>query len=62
MGKSSKPTIGYWHKMTLYSGHCYGPVDAFRAREWGGEMAWQGNQTASGDIVINQPELFGGEK
>lgn len=61
-GKSKAPTIGYWHKMTLYTGLCHGPVDAFYAREWGGEMAWEGAQTASGDIAINQPSLFGGEK
>lgn len=62
MGKSSKPVIGYWHKMTLYMGECHGPADALRAVEWGGEMAWQGNQTTSGSIVINKPNLFGGEK
>lgn len=62
MGKGDAPTIGYWHKMTLYTGLCHGPVDAFRCREWGGEIAWEGNQTASGTININKPELFGGEK
>lgn len=62
MGKSSKPTIGYWHKMTLYMGECHGPVDQLRAVEWGGEMAWQGTHTGNGDIYINKPELFGGEK
>lgn len=61
-GKSKAPTIGYWHKMTLYTGLCHGPVDAYLAREWGGEMAWEGSQTASGNIAINKPALFGGEK
>lgn len=61
MGKSSKPTIGYWHQMTLYMGEFAGGADALRAVEWGGEMAWQGNMTTSGDIYIDQPELFGGE-
>ncbi|GGK08499.1 hypothetical protein [Luteimonas terricola] len=62
MGKSSKPTIGYWHQLLLYIGVCHGPVDALRKVEWGGEDAWEGNQTTSGDIFIDKPELFGGEK
>lgn len=62
MGKSSKPTIGFWHKLTLYLGWGWGPMDALHALEWGGEMAWEGEQTESGDIVIDKPDLFGGEK
>lgn len=62
MGKSSKPTIGYWHLMGLYMGEMSGPANALRAIEWGGEMAWTGNLTASGVITINKPMLFGGEK
>lgn len=61
MGKSSKPTLGYWHKMTLYQGHMVGEADALHRIESGGEAAWEGTHTGSGDIVIDQPELFGGE-
>lgn len=62
MGKPKAPTIGFWHKMTLYMGECFGEVDALRKIEAGGEVAWEGNLTASGDIVIDKPNLFGGEK
>lgn len=62
VGKSSKPTIGYWHYMGLYMGECSGPANALRAIECGGEIAWTGDQTESGVISINKPMLFGGEK
>lgn len=62
MGKSSKPTIGYWHKMTLYMGHLLGAADALHKIESTGEVVWEGTHTGSGDIVIDQPELFGGEQ
>lgn len=62
MGKSSKPTIGYWHSMGLYMGQSCGPVDAVRTIEIGGEVAWAGSQTISGPISIYKPMLFGGEK
>src|SRR5687768_14451303 len=62
MGKPKAITIGYWHKMTLYMGECFGEVDALRKVIVGGETAWEGNQTASGDIFIDKPNLFGGEK
>lgn len=62
MGKPKAITIGYWHKMTLYMGECFGEVDALRKVVVGGETAWEGNQTASGDIFIDKPNLFGGEK
>ncbi|QDH70836.1 hypothetical protein [Marilutibacter alkalisoli] len=61
MGKGSKPTIGYWHKMGLYMGESTSN-EALRAVKVGGELAWEGNLVGSGSININKPMLFGGEK
>ncbi len=62
MGKGSDPTIGYWHKMTLYQGHMVGEADALHRITAGGETVWEGHHTGSGDIFLNKPELFGGEQ
>ena len=62
MGKGSKPVIGYWYRMGLHFGVCVGPVDELLEIDAGGKVAWTGNQTASGDFVIDKLELFGGEK
>lgn len=62
MGKSSKPTIGFKYYMTLQAGLCYGPVDALIELRAGDRTAWAGTQSASGDININAPNLFGGDK
>lgn len=62
MGKSSKPVIGYWHYMGLYTGECAGPADVLFAVEAGGLIAWEGEQWGSGSIAIDKPMLFGGEK
>jgi hypothetical protein len=62
VGKSSKPTIGFWYSMTCHFGVCIGPVDAFLAMVAGGRTAWQGTVTESSTVYINAPELFGGEK
>ncbi|MCA0196593.1 MAG: hypothetical protein LCH59_00575 [Proteobacteria bacterium] len=62
MGKNSKPVIGYWHFMGLYTGECAGPADVLFTVEAGGEIAWQGEQWGSGSITIDKPNLFGGEK
>jgi len=61
MGKSSKPIIGYWYSLGLHMGLSAG-IEALRQIVAGGKQAWSGNQTTSGDININKPELFGGEK
>ena len=61
MGKSSKPTIGYRHYMTLYMGHSHSN-DHLSRIEIGGELAWEGKFEGSGTIEIDKPELFGGDK
>jgi hypothetical protein len=62
VGKSSKPTIGFWYSMTMQCGLCFGPVDAYLELRAGDRPAWTGTQAASGSIAIDAPNLFGGEK
>lgn len=63
MGGSSKTvTVGYRYYMGLHMGLCMGPVDALREIRVGDRVAWSGNQTASGAITIDAPNLFGGEE
>lgn len=61
MGKSKKPTIGYWYSLGILMGVCLGPVDKFMKVVAGGLLAWSGNVTASGDVGIHNRNLFGGE-
>ena len=61
-GSSKKTTIGYRYHMGLHFGLCHGPVDAVYEIQAGERTAWSGNQTASGAIVVNAGELFGGDK
>ena len=62
MGSSKKVTVGYRYYMGLQFGLCHGPVDALHEVVVGDRSAWAGTQAASGAIVINAPELFGGDK
>jgi hypothetical protein len=41
---------------------CHGPVDKFLQVNAGDKLAWEGQETASGSVTINKPELFGGDK
>jgi hypothetical protein len=59
---SKKVTIGYKYYMGIHMGLARGPIDALVEISAGGKTAWKGNQTTSGVIQINQPNLFGGEK
>jgi hypothetical protein len=61
-GKSKKSvTVGYRYYLGLHFGMCHGPVDTIEEIQVGDRVAWSGNQTASGQIYVNSPELFGGE-
>lgn len=63
MGGSSKAvTSGYRYYMGLHFGICHGPVDALQEIRAGDRVAWQGNQTANGEISINAGQLFGGDE
>lgn len=62
MGKSSKITTGYHYKPAFHVGICRGPFDAYLEWRIADKTAFAGELTASGEIVIDQPKLFGGEK
>lgn len=61
-GGSDSQTVGYRYFMGLHFGICYGPVDRFRRLIWGDRKAWAGELTASGEITIASPNLFGGDE
>lgn len=61
MGKGKSVTIGYRHFMTLFS--LYGrSCDYLGGIVAGDETAYDGEFTGSGSLVINKPQLFGGDK
>lgn len=62
MGSKNKSvTVGYWYRMVIHGVVCHGPVDAVQALYVGEREAWTGNTTSNADIVIDKPDLFGGE-
>jgi len=61
VGQSKTVTVGYRYYLGLHFGMCHGPVDSVEQIQVGERLAWSGNQTASGAISINSPDLFGGE-
>lgn len=61
MGGKSGGISGYRYYMGLHFGLCHGPVDAFLEIRAGDRTAWTGAQTASGQISIATPNLFGGD-
>ena len=62
MGKSSKTKVGCHYRLALHLGLTRGSSDAFLEFRAADKTAWQGEQTESGRIIIDAPELFGGEK
>lgn len=55
-------TTGYKYYLGMDLGLCLGSGVKL-LRIWAGkDVAWQGTQSAEGDIYINKPDLFGGEK
>lgn len=61
MGKGKSVTIGYRHFMTLYS--LYGrSCDYLGGIVAGDETAYEGEFTGSGELMIDKPQLFGGDK
>lgn len=61
-GGSKTQTVGWRYYMGLHMGLCHGPVDAITEIRVGDRTAWTGEQTASGAIAIDAPDLFGGEE
>lgn len=59
---SSKVTTGWNYRLAWHDILCKGPIDAFLEFRGADKQAWKGNQTASGAIAINKPQLWGGDK
>ena len=63
MGKPSTPKADVnEYMMSLHYGICSGPVDALLEILVDEKSAWSGTLTATSEIAIFQPELFGGPK
>lgn len=61
MGKSKSVIVGYKYYLGAHLVFCHGPVDKLTAVAVDNKSAWSGTCTG-GQIVINAPSLFGGEK
>lgn len=57
-----KQTVGYRYYVGVHMGICEGPVDALLELRSEDRTAWLGEVTASGQITVNAPTLFGGEE
>lgn len=63
MGKGKvRGQNGYFYSFGIHMGIGRGPVDELVEIKVGDKTAWQGSHTASGPLVIDAPELFGGNK
>ncbi len=60
-GFNGRPIIGYWYKQLFHFLLCRGPVDAVLEFRGGDKTAWEGEMTATGEVQINQRELWGGQ-
>lgn len=61
MGGSSQVT-GQRYYIGFQCGICIAPVDAVTALDYGQRIAWTGEQTTSGIVDIDKPNLFGGDE
>ncbi len=61
-GGGGSQTVGYRYYLGMHLVVCHGPVDAVTEIQSGERVAWTGNVTATAQIAINAPELFGGDK
>ncbi len=62
MGKGKSTVVGYHYRVAFLSGLLGREADAYRECRGGNRTAWQGKLTESGELQINKPNLFGGEK
>jgi len=60
-GFNGRPIIGYWYKQLFHFLLCRGPVDAVLEFRGGDKTAWKGEMAASGEVQINQRDLWGGQ-
>lgn len=62
-GKGGKSvTVGYRYYAGMHLALCHGPADSLNKIVVGERTAWSGALTSSGQIAINQPDLFGGDE
>jgi hypothetical protein len=54
-------TLGFRYNLGVEAAGCLGPVDAFVQLDIGNRIAWKGSVTASSQIDIDLPWLFGGD-
>ncbi|ALN55396.1 hypothetical protein GLE_0037 [Lysobacter enzymogenes] len=62
MGSRKKQTVGHRYLFGLHMGLARGPLDEIVEIRVGDREAWKGSITKSGRILINKPDLFGGDK
>lgn len=58
----SGTTIGFNYLFGIHMGLGRGPVDELVAVKVADRIAWQGSVTSSGRVLIENPDLFGGEE
>jgi hypothetical protein len=61
-GGGGSQVIGYKYYLGMHIVFCHGPVDYLSAIYVGERQAWIGSVSGSGRILVNAPNLFGGEK
>lgn len=61
-GGSKKAVVAWWYRILLHLGWCKGPIDAWLELRGGNRVAWRGGLTASGQLNIDKPNLWGGKK
>ncbi|MGO1069561.1 phage tail protein [Lysobacter sp. CA199] len=62
MGNSKKQTVGHRYLFGLHMGLSRGPLDEIVEIRVGDREAWKGSITKTSRILINKPDLFGGDK
>lgn len=62
MSLGKQPIIGYFYYMGTHQVICRGPVDEIKEIKFADKLAWSGSVTTSQEILINEPELFGGKE
>lgn len=58
----SSTTVGFRYHLGMHMGLGYGPLDKLTRIEVGDKLLWSGNVTASTNIDVDEPDLFGGDK
>lgn len=62
MGKSKPKVEVTQYRMSIHFGICHGIPDYISEVKIAEKSAWTGQQGTQGSFIINQPELFGGDK